>query len=457
MASEKYTRALSWNVHTVNHLWLEDSFEKWERQCEGRVSYLHFVPALDDIVGDLIVSDARDLDFKSKAEFFAIKTNDNEKELPIFSDVRDVVLKSKPENVEIQSNDIQMELPIFDVSDTRDGALKNKTELVEIQSKDELPVQDDLPIFIKETISKDDGNKDTNMQSEMISPVSNIKTEPIIKESNKADRKESKRSKKAVEPQAIKKLREKTIIINQEVKAEVNLKVKEIKEAERTSPINETLPVNRKRASSVQEADPKKQKIISESVNQLKTQISDSQVDQLEETPTIKPTTRSKSMLNSNIIVVLTGCRLTEKQQEALKTIGISLTDDIKQATHLVADRIKRTEKMLNAIRENLVINSFEWLIDCISKKKIVVDKILRDTEHEELFGMTLESSLANSSRNPKPLQGISVFIDGKSAVDQVLKRLVVKAGGTLKKGGIVADTEVLLNCFLRWEFDDLL
>ncbi|KAI8812066.1 hypothetical protein BJ742DRAFT_79594 [Cladochytrium replicatum] len=47
----KYTKAVEWNIHVVNHLWLEETFATWNVQREGRIHYLTFPPGLGSMTG----------------------------------------------------------------------------------------------------------------------------------------------------------------------------------------------------------------------------------------------------------------------------------------------------------------------------------------------------------------------------------------------------------------------
>ena len=47
----KYSRALDWNIHVLNHLWLEDCFSRWSYIVEGNPKYYHFTTSLSEIVG----------------------------------------------------------------------------------------------------------------------------------------------------------------------------------------------------------------------------------------------------------------------------------------------------------------------------------------------------------------------------------------------------------------------
>lgn len=53
LASEKCDAAKEWNINTVNHLWLEESYAKWQIQTVSNPRYSHFPPRtnLGEIVG----------------------------------------------------------------------------------------------------------------------------------------------------------------------------------------------------------------------------------------------------------------------------------------------------------------------------------------------------------------------------------------------------------------------
>jgi hypothetical protein len=38
----KFERALTWNIHIVNHLWVEETYANWLYQKEGRPRFLQF-------------------------------------------------------------------------------------------------------------------------------------------------------------------------------------------------------------------------------------------------------------------------------------------------------------------------------------------------------------------------------------------------------------------------------
>ena len=48
----KYMRAVEWNIATVNHLWVEESFVQWKMQAITKPAYNTFPPGVANAVGD---------------------------------------------------------------------------------------------------------------------------------------------------------------------------------------------------------------------------------------------------------------------------------------------------------------------------------------------------------------------------------------------------------------------
>lgn len=51
----KFAKAIQWNLHVVNHLWLEETYGSWVMQKEARPSYSHFPPGLDEMVNMIVL------------------------------------------------------------------------------------------------------------------------------------------------------------------------------------------------------------------------------------------------------------------------------------------------------------------------------------------------------------------------------------------------------------------
>jgi hypothetical protein len=54
---EKYRKAQEWNVNIVNHLWIEDCWQKWTLQALTKPQYLVHRMSLSRVVGDIPVPD----------------------------------------------------------------------------------------------------------------------------------------------------------------------------------------------------------------------------------------------------------------------------------------------------------------------------------------------------------------------------------------------------------------
>jgi hypothetical protein len=73
-SSEKCTAAREWNLHVVNHLWLEESYAKWQVQAVSAHRYTHFPKRtnLGEVVGQTEIDR-----FAIEARFFPPVPNDS--------------------------------------------------------------------------------------------------------------------------------------------------------------------------------------------------------------------------------------------------------------------------------------------------------------------------------------------------------------------------------------------
>ena len=51
---DRYAKARQWNIHILNHLWVEESYSRWSFMTEGNPKYYHFISSLGEIVGKTI-------------------------------------------------------------------------------------------------------------------------------------------------------------------------------------------------------------------------------------------------------------------------------------------------------------------------------------------------------------------------------------------------------------------
>jgi hypothetical protein len=84
--SEKCDAAREWNIHIINHLWLEESYARWEVQSLSNPRYTHFPPRtnLTEVVGQTpIDKDALDRYFLKKVPAGVIRGTAGRGQLPM--------------------------------------------------------------------------------------------------------------------------------------------------------------------------------------------------------------------------------------------------------------------------------------------------------------------------------------------------------------------------------------
>ena len=109
-------------------------------------------------------------------------------------------------------------------------------------------------------------------------------------------------------------------------------------------------------------------------------------------------------------------------------------TDDIHEATHLVAKNLTRTEKMLCAIARGLEIVAPSWIRDMARHKRVIdaAPHALVDRAKEAQWGIELAAVLARSRAAPGALLKGHHFYLTKSVqpARDVLRRVIAAAGG---------------------------
>lgn len=146
--------------------------------------------------------------------------------------------------------------------------------------------------------------------------------------------------------------------------------------------------------------------------------------------------------------VVFTGInvQLLGHLKKIVLKLGGKVTESVHECTHLVATRIARTVKFLCGISvcEHVVMP--HWLDQCNAMNKFVDETpyVLRDQEAEDLFNMSVSSSLLKAKQTPL-LTGQQVFSTlNVSPPHESLKDIIQCAGGEL------LDEEELRNRFGR-------
>lgn len=141
--------------------------------------------------------------------------------------------------------------------------------------------------------------------------------------------------------------------------------------------------------------------------------------------------------------------------QKGLANIGILCVTDPASCTHLAAPHMVRTEKFCCALAKAPIIVSTEWPQACLKEDQIVDPEpfILHDSEGEERLKMNLKESLGRARQNDgRLLQGQTIYCaPGVHGGFETYRRIVEANGGVCiafrmaKKAANVPDSEKLV------------
>lgn len=144
-------------------------------------------------------------------------------------------------------------------------------------------------------------------------------------------------------------------------------------------------------------------------------------------------------------VVATTSVELSEHECRVLDTLSIVRTDNIMEATHLVAKSLTRTEKMLCAIARGLDVVSMSWIRAMVKAKAVVpaASYALSDKKKEQQWGIQLADVLARSRLAPGALlQGHHMVLTRHvRPSSEVLAHIVEAAGGRASVATAKTDT----------------
>lgn len=110
------------------------------------------------------------------------------------------------------------------------------------------------------------------------------------------------------------------------------------------------------------------------------------------------------------------------------------VVQDARKCSHLAAPSVLRTPKFVNALAYGPVIVQIDFITQCLKKNELLDpnDFLLKDTEAEQKFGLTLEASKANAKKNKnKLLQGCNIYcVDTIRGGFDAFKSIVDANGG---------------------------
>ncbi|KAI1074196.1 BRCT domain-containing protein [Whalleya microplaca] len=134
-----------------------------------------------------------------------------------------------------------------------------------------------------------------------------------------------------------------------------------------------------------------------------------------------RPAKKARPTLKDvEIRVILTGFRrwVNDKHREdadrkTLRNLGIAVVTDGQPCDYLVAPQMVRTVKFLRNLSKGVLVLSSTWVEQCLDTKQIPdpEDYLLKDKENEKKFGIKLETSVRKArENNGKLLWNIPIY-----------------------------------------------
>ncbi|PLW55933.1 hypothetical protein PCANC_02996 [Puccinia coronata f. sp. avenae] len=150
-----------------------------------------------------------------------------------------------------------------------------------------------------------------------------------------------------------------------------------------------------------------------------------------------KSTAASGSSHGRRICIAESGARIDAKISSKLKKMGAKFIEATPSpddgCTHLLTNKIARTEKFLSCLVLGCFLVTHEWASECVKRNEFVDEQgyELEDSEGEKLHGFELRESLQIARRH-KILCGFDIFLTPvvASQHSKLLKKLIVLAGG---------------------------
>ncbi|KAI9605821.1 hypothetical protein H4Q26_004190 [Puccinia striiformis f. sp. tritici PST-130] len=148
--------------------------------------------------------------------------------------------------------------------------------------------------------------------------------------------------------------------------------------------------------------------------------------------------TLAGSSSSKKICIAESGVRIDSKISNKLEKMGAKFVESTPSlndgCTHLLTNKIARTEKFLSCIVLGCFIVNHKWAQECAKRNEFVdeTEYELKDTEGEELHDFKLNRSLKIAKRTRKILTDFQIFLTPFVANQnsKLLKKLILLAGG---------------------------
>ena len=384
MVSEKCDAAKEWNIHMINHLWLEESYAKWSIQTVSNPRYTYFPSRtnLGEVIGQTPV------DKQAVERIFFPPGSDNDPSAEREGSPK--AISARDQNiVQPRSTKASSARPL--------GSSKVQDMPLRTSQSDE-----PTPKASKENRRHTDGAFRTPAPSRFVAE-------------GKENVTPSTTGSRSAKDKAVAKLHD--------LAPDIALFEKERKRVggvthgrDRKSSEEKALEASRKRSVSGDED-------------------TDTGADQVRETKRVKkskglpaPTMRlahtgykrwvgapkKEGEERVSRCILTSGLCVSNALQIRLRDMGILIVGDYASCTHLASPRIVRTEKFICALAHSPVILSTNFIEDCLSSnsRPDPTKYLLRDSDYENSAGYELSSALARAKENKgRLLRGYSIYV----------------------------------------------
>ncbi|KAM5480507.1 regulator of Ty1 Transposition [Microsporum audouinii] len=343
--SEKCTAAREWNLHIVNHLWLEESYAKWQQQTVTDPRYTHFPRRtnLSEVVG------------QTRIDRYAVEENFFPPE-PASSIKKPTVMQQKENNASLSRTSKQAKTPVSEQKAATDNAETPGTK-PDSTVKNAKKAKDKLP------------------HTPLPSRFANLGKE------NETPSTTGSRKSKDIAAARLHSLA-----------PDISLYEKETKRAGgviyggRRKSAGEP-DTTRKRSAEPDSASDSEQ---AAGTKKLKT---------------AKPPITIRLLITS-FTRWIEKPKIEDLERSQLRDLGISVVTDPSRCTHLAAPSIKRTQKFVNALAHAPVIINSDFITDCLEKNELLDpgNYILKDKASEKKYKFSLEKARLRAQENKQQL-----------------------------------------------------
>ncbi|KAL6718018.1 regulator of Ty1 Transposition [Lecanora helva] len=366
MASEKCDAAKEWNIHMVNHLWLEESYAKWSIQTVSNSRYTHFPQRTN--LGEVVGQTPIDRQAVERTFF------------PLGSDI-DVSAESvtSPKPMSVRDNNAAPPKKLK-ASSARPRNSSKAQEMPFRSSQSDEPT----PKASKENRRHTDGPLRTPAP-------------PRYMAEGKENVTPSTTGSRGAKDKAVARLHN--------LVPDIALFEKEKKRVggvthgrDRRSSEDKASEASRKRSASAEESD-----------------------SGAEEAKIAKKAKKSKGLAAPVMRLAHTGYKrwygAANKEGEErtrLREMGILVVNDYTTCTHLASPKIVRTEKFICALAHSPVIISTNFIEDCLSGncRQDPRNYLLKDSDYEKSTGIKLSDALVRAKKNKgQLLRGYSIYV----------------------------------------------